>query len=77
MANPSHGDVAVAAGDSRYALAGVVRSRTGGYVVSGDHLESYLVPKREVADPAAEALRTGRGIAYTMSPFAYLFRRVG
>ena len=74
--NPSHGDVAMASLDPRYRLWGVVVSRAGDYSVRRDDLGEYLVPKRD-ADITVEALReTGRGIAYTKSPFAYLFERV-
>ncbi len=76
LANPSHGDVAFASVDPHYELAGVIRSREGGYHHASDVLETYLVPKTPVEDVAELVGRTGRGIAYTRSPFAYLFRRV-
>ena len=76
LANPSHGDVALASIDPRYELAGVIRSRDGGYRYASGELESYLVPKTPVEDIAELVERTGRGIAYTRSAYAYLFRRV-
>lgn len=76
LVNPSHGDVALASIDERYDLIGVVRSRSGDYAVSTDKLETYLTPKKPV-DVTVELIeRTGQGVAYTKSPFAYLFRRV-
>jgi hypothetical protein len=76
LANPSHGDVALASIDSRYELVGVVRSTSADHRVSIDDLASYLVPKRSVEVTVDLIERTHRGVAYTRSPFAYLFRRV-
>ncbi len=76
LVNPSHGDAAMASIDPRYELCGVVTSRAGEYRVRTDGLSGYLIPKAG-AQPTPETLRErGRGIAYTKSPFAYLFRRV-
>ena len=77
LANPSHGDVAVAAVDPRYELVGAVVSRDGDYRVRSDGLEGYLVPKSPEKAPTTveEAAVLQRGIAYTRSAFAYLFLR--
>lgn len=76
LVNPSHGDAARASIDARYRLCGVVVSGSGGYSVRTDELDTYLVPKRDV-DVTVELIhQTGRGVAYTRSPFAYLFQRV-
>ncbi len=76
LVNSSHGDAAMASLDDRYNLAGVLSSGSGRYRVTVDGLDGYLVPKRG-APPGREDLhRTGRGITYTRSPFAYLFTRV-
>ncbi|MEM9514148.1 MAG: hypothetical protein AAGA42_04750 [Actinomycetota bacterium] len=76
LVNSSHGDAAMASIDPRYELAGVVTSRNGRYAVRRDELDHYLVPKRPT-DITVESLHeSGRGIAYTRSPFAYLFERV-
>lgn len=75
LVNPSHGDTALAAVDPGYELAGVVTSRSGAYRVRTGGLDRYLIPK-SAADLTPDAIRArGRGIAYTTSPFAYLFRR--
>lgn len=76
LVNSSHGDVAMASIDPRYALVGVVVSKSGGYSVKTTNLETYLIPKRDVTVTAELVRETGRGIAYTKSPFAYLFKRV-
>jgi hypothetical protein len=76
LANPSHGDVAFASLDDRWVLIGVVRSRSGEYSVSAADLATYLVPKRDDPVTVERIERSGRGVAYTRSPFAYLFQRV-
>lgn len=82
LVNPSHGDTALAAIDPRLELVGVVRSRRGGYTVTTDNLDTYLVPKStQVASRDVEVTResihtSGRGIAYTRTEFAYLFERI-
>lgn len=74
--NPSHGDAAMASIDPRYRLRAVVTSRSGSYTVDARNLDTYLVPER-VVEVTKESLHTsGRGVAYTKSPFAYLFERV-
>ena len=74
--NPSHGDAAMASIDDRYRLSAVVTARDGGYQVRTSDLDTYLVAKRPL-DVTAELLHErGRGIAYTRSPFAYLFERI-
>ncbi|MEQ8718104.1 MAG: hypothetical protein RIE08_10910 [Acidimicrobiales bacterium] len=76
LANPSHGDVALASIDPRLELSGVVTPRGGGYRATTADLEQYLVPKKPVEITAELIERTGRGVAYTNQAFAYLFRRV-
>ena len=74
--NSSHGDAAMASIDARFRLAGVVVSRTGRYSVRTGELDTYLVPKRDIEVTAELLHETGRGVAYTNSPFAYLFERI-
>lgn len=76
LVNPSHGDAAMAAIDDRYALAAVVNSRSGRYSLSDADLDSYLVPKKPMVVTPELLHARGRGVAYTKSPFAYLFRRI-
>lgn len=76
LVNPSHGDVAMASIDPRYELAAVVQSRSGAYHVSDRALDTYLRPKKDVMITKKLLRDTGRGIGYTKSPFAYLFRRI-
>jgi len=76
LVNPSHGDVAMASIDPRYALSGVVTSRGGDYKVRRSGLNDYLIPKKPTEISNASLHASGRGVAYTKSPFAYLFTRV-
>lgn len=75
LVGPSHGDTAMASIDPRYTLSGVVTSRSGTYTVSDDQLDTYLIPKKPTELTPAILHERRRGIAYTRSPFAYLFRR--
>lgn len=74
LVNPSHGDAAMASIDLRYRLAAVINARSGRYTVTERDLDSYMIPKRPVEITAELVHETRRGIAYTKSPFAYLFR---
>ncbi len=76
MVNASHGDAAMASIDPLYQLRGVVVSRSGDYSIRTSELDQYMVPTRHV-EVTTDLLRaSGRGIAYTTSPFAYLFERM-
>jgi len=76
LVNPSHGDAALASLDSRYRLRGVVVSHSGDYSMRTKDLDEYLLPKRDVEVTVELLHETGRGVAYTKSPFAYLFELV-
>lgn len=93
LANPSHGDVAMASIDPRYVLSGVVTTTgpegtsvamgsASGYVVDTTNLDSYLIQKGTRKKPIPEPItadmlhESNRGVAYTKTPFAYLFTRV-
>ncbi|MCA1306537.1 hypothetical protein LC082_06475 [Microbacterium esteraromaticum] len=76
LANTSHGDASIAALDPDLQLIAAVHHRAGRYRLDTQDLHTYLVPK--VGDAAnAERIRdSGRGIAYTRSAYAYVFRRL-
>ncbi len=76
LVNPSHGDAAMASIDPRYRLQAVVTSRSGEYAVDARHLHTYLVPRHDVEVTKAWLHARGRAVAYTRTPFAYLFERV-
>ena len=75
LVNPSHGDVAMASISPDYSLAAVVNATSGRYTIDERDLDSYLIPKRPTTTTPDVLHQSGRGIAYTRSPFAYLFRR--
>lgn len=75
--NDSHGDASMASLDSRYELVAVVTSGGGRYRISTANLDGYLVPKRGGAPTVDELHTSGRGLGYTKSPYAYLFRWSG
>ncbi len=75
LANTSHGDASLAALDASLELVAAVQHTGDRYRLDTADLASYLQPRKPgAADP--ELIRqSGRGIAYTRSAFAYLFRR--
>jgi len=77
LVNPSHGDAAMASIDPRYRLQAVAKSGNGRYRIDTADLDSYLQPKKAQPITVDTLHEWGRGIAYTKSPFAYLFERVG
>lgn len=75
LANSSHGEVGLLSLDDRFSLAAVITNRAGSYAVTRAGLDGYLIPKRPPHPSGEEVLSLGRGIAYTRSPFAYVFLR--
>lgn len=75
LVNPSHGDAAMASISPEYSLAAVVDARSGKYTITERDLDSYLIPKRPTTITPDLLHKSGRGIAYTRSPFAYVFQR--
>lgn len=76
LVNSSHGDAALASLDPRFALRAVVTSSGGRYSVTDRDIDRYMVPKKPQVITRDSIKAAGRGIAYTKSPFAYLFERV-
>ena len=76
LANTSHGDASVAALDPRLRLVAAVHHREQRYRLDREDLSAYLIAKKPAAADAELIRASGRGIAYTRSAFAYVFRRV-
>ena len=75
IVNNSHGDAGIASLTPGLELVAVITSRANTYQVSTSRLDDHLVPKRG-GEPTIESLyAAGRGVAYTLSPFAYLFEK--
>ena len=76
LANTSHGDASVAALDPDLELVAAVHYRDGRYRLDQENLSSYLVPKTATPPDVESIRRSGRGVAYTRTAFAYVFRLV-
>lgn len=76
LANTSHGDASLAALDPTLRLVAAVHQRDGTYRLDTKNLDSYLLPMRPSAADPETIRRRGRGIAYTRTAFAYVFRAV-
>lgn len=76
LANPSHGDAAMASIDPRYRLRSVMHDSGDRFVMTSTDLDTYLVTKRDVDVTVEHLHRTGRGVDYTRSAYAYLFERI-
>lgn len=74
LVNPSHGDAAMASISAEYSLRAVVNARSGKYTITERDLDGYLIPKRPTTITPDLLHQNGRAIAYTRSPFAYLFQ---
>ncbi len=74
LANNSHGDASLAALDPRLTLAAAVKADGDRYRLDREELNTYLIPKNPLhADP--DRIRSqGRGIGFTRTAFAYVFR---
>lgn len=75
LVNSSHGDAAMTSIDDRYRLAAVINANAGRYRATDRDLDTYMIPKRPTKITSQFLHDHGRGIAYTKSPFAYLFLR--
>lgn len=74
LANTSHGDASLAALEPHLHLVAAVLQRGNGYRLDRAALHTYLVPKKPTAADPDLIRRTGRGITYTRTAFAYLFQ---
>ena len=75
-ANNSHGDAGLASVDPDFEFIGVVRGRGDALKVDTEALDRWLKPKRDIEVTEALLRERGRGIGYTKTATAYLFRRV-
>jgi hypothetical protein len=74
LANSSHGDAGLAALDARLRLIAVAHHRNDDYRLVTERLDAYLIPKRPGSADADRIRASGRGVAYTRTAFAYVFR---
>ena len=76
LANNSHGDAGVAAIDKDYQLVAVFLLRNGKHKIKKADLDNYFVPKSSVQLTKEYLMQLQKGIGYTKSGRAYLFRRI-
>jgi hypothetical protein len=74
LANPSHGDVALAMLDPALELNAVIVATPQGPALKTDDVASWTTPKRAVPDVREHVATTGRGVPYQREADAYLFR---
>lgn len=74
LANSSHGDASIAALDPDLELVAAVHHRDSQYRLDTRDPGQYLIPKNPAAADPDLIRASGRGIAYTRTAFAYLFR---
>lgn len=77
LTNNSHGDAGMASIDPEFELSAVINKRGQAYRSSTHDLDAYLVPKGDGQVTRELLERTNRGVGYTRSPSAYLFRKAG
>lgn len=74
VANNSHADAGLAALDPDYQFIGVVNKRRSRFSYATKNLEAYFHPKRDIVVTRELLERTGKGVGYTKTATAYLFR---
>ena len=76
LANNSHGDAGVAAINKEYQLVAVFSLRNGKHKIKKNDLDGYFVPKSSIQLTKEYLMQLQKGIGYTKSGSAYLFRRI-
>ena len=76
LVNNSHGDASMASIDTDYKFISVLNKRQNKYTLSEKNLDSYFIPKKPIEITREYLEKIKRGIGYTKSPSAYLFRRI-
>ena len=76
LANNSHGDAPLAYLDKRFELIGVVKRNGNRFSYSENALDSYFIPKGKKPFGTETIEKTMRGLAYTKTAYAYVFRKL-
>lgn len=74
LANNSHGDASIAALDPRLSLIAAVQADGAQFRLDTDALDRYLIPKKPEHADLDRIRSQGRGIGFTRTAFAYVFR---
>ncbi|CAF3715139.1 unnamed protein product [Rotaria sp. Silwood1] len=76
LVNNSHGDAGIASLDERLQLVAVLKHENGRYSLSKKDLGNYITSKTGRTPTLDEQRKSGRGIIYSKSAFAYIFRLI-
>lgn len=76
VANNSHGDASMASVDPEFEFIGVINRRNSKFKLSSENLNSYFIPKKKIEISREYIESIGRGVGYTKTAFAYIFRKV-
>jgi hypothetical protein len=76
LANNSHGDASMAFIDDDYELTAVVQRKNGRHTLSTRNLNSYFIPKKPIEITKELLEKTQKGVGYTKSAAAYIFKRL-
>jgi len=77
LVNDSHGDASMASVDKDYEFIGVInRGIDGKYKFSDKNLDTYFIPKKPVKITKKYLKEIQKGIEYTKSVRAYIFKRI-
>jgi hypothetical protein len=74
LVNDSHGDASMASADADYRFVGAVTARGRRYRLIETDLERYFVPKNIREITPEYLFESRRGVAYTKTAWAYVFR---
>ncbi len=75
VANNSHGDASMASVDPEFEFVGVINRRNSKFNFSAGNLHSYFILKKKIEISREYIESIGRGIGYTKTAFAYIFRK--
>ncbi|VDA99574.1 hypothetical protein S1OALGB6SA_644 [Olavius algarvensis spirochete endosymbiont] len=73
--NNSHGDASLVSIDPDYELIGVIQGRGDRLRVVEEKLDAYFKPKKQTVVTEELLRKANRGIGYTKTAPAYLFKR--
>lgn len=77
LANNSHGDASMASIDRTYKFIGALYYSNKQYRITTKNLENYFIPKKKNLEITKEFLeKSQKGVGYTKSASAYLFKKV-
>jgi hypothetical protein len=77
LVNNSHGDAGMAYLDEDYELIATIYKSNGKYRLTDKNLDKYFIPKNQGLNITKEYLKKiNRGVGYTKTSSAYVFRKI-